>query len=93
MVDGTAQEEAVLTREEVEQAVLARERQALDRWAVGDPFGLIENFADDATCFDDGAAQTRLDGIEEIRDYIASFAGKIPSQKYELVDPKVQVYG
>ena len=94
MVDGTAQEEATLTQEEVEQFVLGRERQWLDGWAAGDPLGCLEILADDGTYFDFGAAaKTRLYGIEEIRNYLASFAGKIPSQTYELVDFKGLVQG
>lgn len=83
----------VLTQEKVEQAILAEERRALDRWAAGDPIGFSENFADDVTYFDDIAAQTRIDGLEEIRSYLTSLVGKITPHTYEIVDPKVQVYG
>ncbi|MFH1964178.1 MAG: nuclear transport factor 2 family protein, partial [Acidobacteriota bacterium] len=94
VVDDTAQEETALTQEDVGQALLAKERQWLDRWAAGDPLGCIEILADDASCFDfGGAAKTRLDGIEAIRNYLASFVGQIPPHTYELVDPRVQVFG
>ena len=81
------------TQATVEQAILAKERQALDRWAAGDPLGFSVNFADDATYFDDIAAHTRLDGLEEIQKYLISLEGEIPSHNYEIVDPKVQVFG
>lgn len=94
VVDDTAQEEAALTQEDVGQALLAKERQWLDRWAAGNPLGCIEILADDASCFDfGGTAKTRLDGIEAIRNYLASFVGQIPPHTYELVDPRVQVFG
>ncbi len=76
--------------ENVEEVILAMEHQALDRWSAGDPAGYLGLFADDATCFDDIAAQTRYDGIEEIRQHIPM---EIPPHTYELGDPKVQVYG
>ena len=82
-----------LTQVNVEQTILAKDRQALDRWAAGDPLGFSVNFAEDATYFDDIAAHTRLDGLEEIQNHFASLEGNIPPHSYEIVDPKVQVYG
>lgn len=34
---------------------------------------------------------TRLNGLEEMQNYLASL--EIPPHSYELVDPKVQIYG
>ena len=81
------------TQEDVEQTILTLERQALDHWAQGDPLGLADNFAEDITYFDDIAAYTRIDSLEEMRNYLTSLKGKIPPHSYEIVDPKVQVYG
>ena len=78
---------------DVEQTILAKERQALDHWSAGDPLGFAVNFADDVTYFDDISAQTRINGLEEMRKYFTTLAGKIPPHTYEIVDPKVQVYG
>jgi len=80
-------------QENIEQTILALERQALDRWSKGDPLGFSVNFADDATYFDDIGAHMRLDSIQEIKNYLTSLDGQIPPHSYELVDPKVQVYG
>jgi len=82
-----------LTKEDVEQTILAQERQALDCWASGDPVGFSADFADDVTYFDDIAAQTRIDGLEEMRNYLTSLVGQIQPHTYEIIDPKVQVYG
>ena len=49
--------------------------------------------AEDVTYFDDIAAHSRLDGIEELNKHLEWLDGKIPPHKYEIVDPKVQVYG
>ena len=75
-----------------EQAVLAQERRALDEWAAGRPAGFAMVDADDATYFDDIGAHRRLDGLAALRSYLASLQGKIPPHRYEVVDPKVQVY-
>ena len=85
--------QVTLTQEEVEQTVLALERQALDRWAAGNPAGFTVNFANDATYFDDIAAHTRLDGLEEIQNHYNSLEGAIPPHNYEIVDPSVQYFG
>ena len=81
------------TPENAEQAILALERQALDRWSSGDPMGFAEMSADDITYYDDVAASTRIDGLEEFRSYLASIAESIPPHTYEILDPRVQVYG
>ncbi len=82
-----------MTHGDPESAILAQERRALDRWAQGHPLGYVDIDADDVTYFDDIAAQRRIDGIAALRDYFASLEGKIPAHRYELVDPKVQIYG
>lgn len=79
--------------ENIEQTIIELERKGLDRWAQGNPLGMTANFADDMTYFDDIGAHTRLDGLEEIQSYFASLEGKVPPHSYELVDPKVQIYG
>ena len=83
----------VPSQEKVEQAIFAEERRALDRWAAGDPMGFAEIAAEDITYYDDIAAQTRLDGLEEFRGYLTSLVGEISSHTYEILDPRVQVFG
>jgi len=82
-----------VSNEEIEQTILTLESQALDKWSKGDPTGFSKNFAADATYFDDIGAGMRLEGTEELTAYFASLDGKIPAHNYELVAPKVQVYG
>ncbi|MFC1784724.1 YybH family protein [Candidatus Neomarinimicrobiota bacterium] len=94
LITSCAKKQSSVTQEEVEQTILAIEHKAMDRWSAdSDPFGFIENFADDGTYFDDLGASTRLDGLEEIKNHLAAFEGSIPPHSYEIVDPKVQVYG
>jgi uncharacterized protein (TIGR02246 family) len=76
-----------------ERAILAQERRALDQWAQGNPLGYVEIDADDVTYLDDIGAHSRIDGLEAMRNYLTSLQGKIPPHRYDIVDPKVQVYG
>jgi ketosteroid isomerase-like protein len=76
-----------------DQAIIAQERRALAQWAEGNPLGYLATVADDVTYFDDIGAHTRIDGIEALRAYFTSLQGKIKPHRYELVDPKVQLYG
>ena len=76
-----------------EQAIIQQERRALDQWAAGNPLGYLNVDASDVTYFDDIGAQSRVDGFEAMRTYFTSLKGNIPAHHYELVDPKVQVYG
>lgn len=75
------------------EAILASERGALDRWSRGDPTGYAELGSDDVSYFDDIAAHSRIDGIEAMRDYMSSLKGRIPAHDYEVVNPRVQLYG
>lgn len=76
-----------------EEAIVAQERRAMDRWAQGDPLGYLDIDAEDVTYFDDLGANSRINGIEAMRNYFTSLQGKIPPHRYEVVDPEVQVYG
>ena len=80
------------TQENVKQTILELERQVLDLYSKGNAIGYTNNFANDVTYFDDIAAHNRVDGLEEAKDYFATLEGKVPVHKYELVEPKVQVY-
>ena len=82
-----------LTLEKVEPIILEKERQANDQWSAGHPSGFSVNFAEDITWFDDIAAQSKIEGLENIQTYFQSLEGKVPAHSYNLVDPKVQLYG
>jgi ketosteroid isomerase-like protein len=76
------------------QEVIALECSALDRWSQGDPLGYLDIAADDVTWFDfTPGPELRSDGLEAVRNLLAPLASQIPPHTYELVDPKVQVYG
>src|SRR5437763_14079525 len=72
--------------------IVALERAALDRWGKGDPQGFFEIMASDQTYFDPTTAK-RIDGQDALKNYFAPFTGKIKSDRYEMIDPKVQRSG
>jgi ketosteroid isomerase-like protein len=76
-----------------EDAILAQAREDLDRWSEGDTEGYGQSAANDVTYFHNVPAHPRVDGIHAFREYLSALRGQIPPHKYELVDPKVQVYG
>lgn len=75
-----------------EDQIIARERASLDRWKAGDTFGFVDIAADEITYFDP-EIEKRCDGIQAFRDYMASFRGTFSFPSYELLNPKVQLYG
>jgi ketosteroid isomerase-like protein len=79
--------------EDAEKAILSAEREALTRWSAGDPVGYVKSAAADITYFDDIGAQLRVEGRDAVRAYLSTLEGQIPEHAFELVNPRVQVYG
>ena len=76
-----------------EDALLAQAGSDLDRWSHGDTEGYGQSAADDVTYFHNAPAHARVDGIKAFREYLSALQGQIPPHDYEIVDPKVQLYG
>ena len=72
--------------------ILAMERAGLDRWGQGDPSGFLEICAPDVVYFDT-SLERRLDGLEALTALYESVRGKIHLDRYELLNPKVQLCG
>ena len=72
--------------------IIAMERAALNRWGAGDPQGYFEIMATEVTYFDP-TQPARVDGLRRLRDLLEPWTGKISIDRYELVQPGVQVYG
>ncbi len=75
-----------------DDALIAQERSALDRWGKGDPGGYLSMYDPGITYFDP-ARETRADGLPAMEVYYAPIAGKIKVVKYEMIAPKVQRRG
>jgi hypothetical protein len=72
--------------------IVSMERAALDRWGNGDPSGFLEICDPEVVYFDPFLA-ARLDGLKALAAYYESARGKIHIDRYELIEPKVQVNG
>ena len=76
--------------EAIKAAVIALEKQALERWNDGDPDGFIELSADDVV-YMDPAFEHKLEGKKALETYYDQVRGKIKIDRYEMLDPVVQV--
>ncbi|MGO9095549.1 MAG: nuclear transport factor 2 family protein [Bryobacteraceae bacterium] len=72
--------------------ILALERSAMDRWGNGDLGGFLE-ISDPAVTYFDPFQERRVDGLEELTRYYESLRGQVHIDRYEFLDPKVQVCG
>jgi hypothetical protein len=72
--------------------IISLERAALDRWGKGDPSGFLEISAPDAVYFDP-YLEKRIDGFEALTQYYENIRGKVYFDRYELLNPLVQVCG
>lgn len=77
---------------EVAEDVIALERAGLDRWARGDPSGFLEMCSPDVTYFDP-FLPARIDGRDALSRYYESLRGKVRLDRYELLNPRVDVHG
>jgi len=74
------------------ESILERERAAMERWGRGDPDGFLEISTDDVTYFDP-FVERRLDGLAALRSWYDQFRGKIHIERFEMIEPRVQVAG
>ena len=77
-----------------DEEIIALERSALDKWAQGNALGYVDISADDVTWFDFAEGeQLRVEGLAALRKYLIPLAEQIPPHTYDIVNPRVQVYG
>jgi hypothetical protein len=80
------------TDEDVTAKIIELEWAALDRWGKGDPSGFLEISAHDIVYFDPNL-ERRIDGREALAHYYEPIRGKVFFERFELLNPKVQVIG
>ncbi len=74
------------------EKIIAQEKAALERWNNGDPSGYLEIYADDITYFDP-FLKVRIDGKAEITKLYMSIKGQVKVDRYEMINPQLQVKG
>jgi hypothetical protein len=77
---------------DIPSTIIAMERAALDRWIRGDPSGFLEITAADVVYFDP-YRERRVDGLDALTALYQEIRGKVLLDRYELLNPHVQVIG
>lgn len=78
--------------QDISTLIISMECAALDRWIRGDPSGFLEISAPDVVYFDPYRAK-RIDGLEALTALYREIWGKVLLDRYELLNPLVQVVG
>ena len=78
--------------ENITHHLIALEEQAMRRWCAGDPSGFLEISADDVVYFDPFLVR-RIDGLSALTAHYESLRGKISAERFEFLNPLVQVIG
>ena len=78
--------------EEIEKIIVAKEKMLMDEWGKGHTMIFPDNSTDDVTYFDP-SLERRLDGKTEYIELLKPIENTFTIEKYELLNPKVQVHG
>ena len=81
-----------MTEEEARSTIISMEKAALERWGKGDPSGFLEICAPDVVYFDP-YRERRVDGLQALTALYQTFWGQIHIDRFELLNPLVQVCG
>jgi len=76
----------------ITETIIALETEALDAWHNGNPSPYLELYSKDFTYFDP-AHERRLDGWDKIKELYESMRGKVKMDKFEILNPIVQLSG
>jgi len=68
------------------------EKSALAEWNKGNPSGYLDIYSQDITYFDP-FHEKRIDSFENMRILYENLRGKIVVDRYEIIDPNVQLSG
>ncbi|MDR2937123.1 MAG: nuclear transport factor 2 family protein [Rikenellaceae bacterium] len=71
--------------------IIALECAALEGWNRGNPSAYLDLYAPEITYFDP-FQEKRFDGIETMQVFYESLRGQISVEKYEMIDPTVQLH-
>lgn len=80
-----------MTEAEIAAHLLDLERAAMDRWGNGDPSGFLE-ISDPTVVYFDQFQERRVDGLEALTALYESFRGQVKIDRYEFLNPLVQVF-
>ncbi len=81
-----------MKNENLEVVIVEKEKLLLDEWGKGHTMVFPENSADEITYFDP-SLQKRLKGKNNFIELLKPIENKFTIEKYEMIDPEVQIYG
>ena len=79
-----------MSKENLETTIITMEKVALEKWLKGNPDGYLSIYVEDFTYFD---PIQRINGFEQIKEFYESMRGNVQVEKYEMIDPVVQISG
>lgn len=74
----------------VTEKIIALERAALEAWHNGNPTPYLDLYSQDFTYFDP-VRERRLDGWDKIKELYENMRGKVKMDKFEIINPVVQL--
>ncbi len=79
-------------KENIATTIIALEKAALEEWNKGNPSAYLDIYAEGITYFDP-FQEKRIDGLDKMRPFYEGLRGQMSVDKYEMIDPTVQVAG
>jgi hypothetical protein len=81
-----------MNNQHIASTIISMECAALERWIHGNPSGFLEISAPDIVYFDP-YREKRIDGLEALTALYKELWGQIQLDRFELLNPLVQVIG
>ena len=81
-----------MEQDDIATTIITMEKNALEKLNKGNPSGFLEIYAEDITYFDP-FREKRFDGFEKIKTFYESMQETISIDRYEMIEPVVQIAG
>ena len=82
----------IMNKSAITEKIIALEKSAMEAWLDGNPSPFLELYSEDFTYFDP-SMEKRLDGLDKIRELYEGMRGKLKTDRFEMVNPVVQLNG
>lgn len=79
-----------MNNEDLAMNIIAMEIAALEKSFKGNFSDFLNMYSEDFTYFD---PNRRIIGFDKVKEYYESFPQDVQVEKYEIIDPVVQIYG
>ncbi|MFV0544657.1 MAG: YybH family protein [Bacteroides sp.] len=79
-----------MNKQTISETIIALEKTAMQAWLNGNPSPFLNLYSKDFSYFDP-SQEFRLDGWEKIKELYESMKGTTRVDKFEMINPNVQV--